>query len=66
VFTDLLPSNGGPIVGRVRLLGNMLTESLPITGSIRHSINMKACFGIQVIVLIDRYIVDPYFAEKPQ
>jgi hypothetical protein len=38
-FTDPLPSNGRPIVPRVRFRGNMFTESLPSNGSIRHPIN---------------------------
>jgi hypothetical protein len=50
----------------VRFRGDVFTESFPSSGSIRHSINMKAYFGIQVIVLIDRYNPDPYFAHKFQ
>jgi hypothetical protein len=39
-FIDLLPSNGRPIVARVRFRGNtsMFTESLPSNRSIRHNI----------------------------
>jgi hypothetical protein len=38
LFSEPLPSNGRPIVARVRLRGNMFTESLPSNGSIRHNI----------------------------
>jgi hypothetical protein len=38
VFTDPLPSNRRPIVGRVGSRGNVFTESLSSNGSIRHNI----------------------------
>jgi hypothetical protein len=38
--TDPLPSSGRPIVARIRLRGNVFTESLPSHGSIRHSMHL--------------------------
>jgi hypothetical protein len=38
LFTDPLPSNGRPVVARVRFHGNVFTKSLSSSGSIRHSI----------------------------
>jgi hypothetical protein len=38
LFTDPLPSNGRPIVAGIRFFGNVFTEWLPSTGSIRHNI----------------------------
>jgi hypothetical protein len=36
LFTNLLPSNGRPTVARLRLCGNVFTESLNSNGYIRH------------------------------
>jgi hypothetical protein len=38
LFTDLLHSNGRPVVSRVRFRGNVFTELLPSNGSVRHTI----------------------------
>jgi hypothetical protein len=38
VFTDPLPSNRRPIFALVGSCGNVFTESLPSSGSIRHNI----------------------------
>jgi hypothetical protein len=37
LLTDPLPGSGRPIVARVRLCGNVFTESLPSNRSIRHN-----------------------------
>jgi hypothetical protein len=50
VFTDPLPNNRHPNVGRVGSRGNVFTESLPSNGSIRH--NIVTCYATEDAVRI--------------
>jgi hypothetical protein len=47
LFIDPLPSSGRPIVVRLRFHGNVVTQSLPGNGPVRHNIFDCSLFGPQ-------------------
>jgi hypothetical protein len=49
LFTNPLPSNSRPIVARVGFRGNVLTESLPSNGFIRHIIIFRTLYNLLVL-----------------
>jgi hypothetical protein len=63
LFTDPLPSNGRPIVARVRSRGNVFTESLPSNGSIRHSIYVPT-YSLNHLHYIRVYLLCRWFLKR--